>query len=292
MKKMGLLLILFMALCPKMMADSGETITIDGANVDLFAEKITFSGDNITLHYADGTDVTVDMALVNIKFNYTAVLSDAADNTNAETLSLFGDKTVDVKVTRNIKAGQWNPICLPFAMTAEQISNAFGAGAKVAAFQNAADNNLAFESTTAIEAGIPYLVQPAEDVAEFTMEQVALKNLTAGGTVSNRNWTFVGTIPETTPSGNAFYFANGNTLKQLSSGSIKALRAYLLSADAAASAATFTVDGETTGIMTIDGQVTTGDNRVFNLQGQYVGSQLQSLPKGIYIVNGKKVTVK
>ena len=42
----------------------------------------------------------------------------------------------------------------------------------------------------------------------------------------------------------------------------------------------------------IDGQVTTGDNRVFNLQGQYVGSQLQSLPKGIYIVNGKKVTVK
>ena len=271
-------------------ADSGETITIDGNNVDRYAVKITFSGDNLTLHYADGTDVTVDMALVNIKFNYTAVLSDAADNT--ETLSIFGDKTVDVKVTRSIKAGQWNPLCLPFAMTAEQISDAFGSGAKVAAFQNAADNNLAFESTTAIEAGLPYLVKPAQNVTEFTVEQVELKNLTSGAAANNRDWTFVGTINETTPSGNVFYFANDNVLRQLGSGSIKALRGYLVSADAAASAATFTVDGTTTGIMTVDGQVATGDNRVYNLQGQYVGTQLQSLPKGIYIVNGKKVTVK
>lgn len=290
MKKFGILLILFMALCPKMMADSGETITIDGNNVDRYAVKITFSGDNLTLHYADGTDVTVDMALVNIKFNYTAVLSDAADNT--ETLSIFGDKTVDVKVTRSIKAGQWNPLCLPFAMTAEQISDAFGSGAKVAAFQNAADNNLAFESTTAIEAGLPYLVKPAQNVTEFTVEQVELKNLTSGAAANNRDWTFVGTINETTPSGNVFYFANDNVLRQLGSGSIKALRGYLVSADAAAGAATFTVDGTTTGIMTVDGQVATGDNRVYNLQGQYVGTQLQSLPKGIYIVNGKKVTVK
>ena len=292
MKKIGLLLILFMALCPKMMADSGETITIDGNNVDLFAERITFSGNNLTLHYADGTDVTVDMSLVNIHFNYTAELSDAADNDNAATLSLFGDKTVDVKVTRTIKTGQWSPICLPFAMTAEQIANTFGTGTKVAAFQNAADNNLAFESTTAIEAGLPYLVQPTQEVTEFTVEQVLMHNLTTGATASNRDWSFVGTIPETTPTGNVFYFANGNVLRPLSSGNIKALRAYLLSADASANAATFTVDGATTGIMTIDGQVATGDNRIYNIQGQYMGSQLQGLPKGIYIVNGKKVTVK
>lgn len=34
------------------------------------------------------------------------------------------------------------------------------------------------------------------------------------------------------------------------------------------------------------------DTRVYNLNGQYVGTTLNSLSKGVYIVNGKKVVVK
>ena len=34
------------------------------------------------------------------------------------------------------------------------------------------------------------------------------------------------------------------------------------------------------------------DNRVYNLNGQYVGTTLNGLSKGVYIVNGKKVVVK
>jgi hypothetical protein len=34
------------------------------------------------------------------------------------------------------------------------------------------------------------------------------------------------------------------------------------------------------------------DNKVYNLRGQYVGSELSGLSKGVYIVNGKKVLVK
>ena len=34
------------------------------------------------------------------------------------------------------------------------------------------------------------------------------------------------------------------------------------------------------------------DNRVFNLNGQFVGTSLTGLQKGIYIQNGKKVVVK
>ncbi len=32
-------------------------------------------------------------------------------------------------------------------------------------------------------------------------------------------------------------------------------------------------------------------NRIYNIQGQYVGtrSELSTLPKGIYIINGKKI---
>ncbi len=39
-------------------------------------------------------------------------------------------------------------------------------------------------------------------------------------------------------------------------------------------------------------QATVGDQRVYNLKGQYVGNSLQGLSKGIYITNGKKVVVK
>jgi hypothetical protein len=31
------------------------------------------------------------------------------------------------------------------------------------------------------------------------------------------------------------------------------------------------------------------DNRIYNLEGQMVGNDLEQLPKGLYIVNGKKV---
>ena len=31
---------------------------------------------------------------------------------------------------------------------------------------------------------------------------------------------------------------------------------------------------------------------VYTVQGQYVGERLQNLPKGIYIVNGKKMVIK
>ncbi|MBF1520763.1 MAG: subtilase [Prevotella salivae] len=34
------------------------------------------------------------------------------------------------------------------------------------------------------------------------------------------------------------------------------------------------------------------DTRVYNLNGQYVGTTLNGLSKGVYIVNGKKVVVK
>ena len=34
------------------------------------------------------------------------------------------------------------------------------------------------------------------------------------------------------------------------------------------------------------------DTRVYNINGQYVGTTLNGLSKGVYIVNGKKVVVK
>ena len=49
---------------------------------------------------------------------------------------------------------------------------------------------------------------------------------------------------------------------------------------------------QTTGISQIEDIKKALQGKVYNLQGQYVGSSLQGLSKGIYIHNGKKVIIK
>lgn len=46
-----------------------QTITINGETVEQTAVQLAFSGDNVTLTYADRTTQTADMATVSITFN-------------------------------------------------------------------------------------------------------------------------------------------------------------------------------------------------------------------------------
>lgn len=49
---------------------------------------------------------------------------------------------------------------------------------------------------------------------------------------------------------------------------------------------------ENSGIVQIESDDNQADGKIFNLAGQYVGDNKQSLNRGIYIVNGKKIVVK
>lgn len=53
----------------------------------------------------------------------------------------------------------------------------------------------------------------------------------------------------------------------------------------------FTYDG-TTGIDQVETTKKALQGKVFNLNGQYVGTSTEGLAKGVYIVNGKKVIIK
>lgn len=48
----------------------------------------------------------------------------------------------------------------------------------------------------------------------------------------------------------------------------------------------------TTGISQVEGIKKALQGKVYNLQGQFVGSSLQGVSKGVYIINGKKVIIK
>lgn len=58
------------------------------------------------------------------------------------------------------------------------------------------------------------------------------------------------------------------------------------------SSVTLSFTYQTTGISQIEGIKQALQGKVYNLQGQYVGSSLQGLSKGVYIINGKKVIIK
>lgn len=58
------------------------------------------------------------------------------------------------------------------------------------------------------------------------------------------------------------------------------------------SSVTLSFTYQTTGISQVEDIKKALRGKVYNLQGQYVGSSLQGLSKGVYIINGKKVIIK
>lgn len=51
-------------------------------------------------------------------------------------------------------------------------------------------------------------------------------------------------------------------------------------------------DGDTSGISNIETETTTANGKIFTVTGAYAGNDINRLPKGIYIKNGKKVVVR
>lgn len=275
-------------------ADSKETVTVNGSVVDKFATRITFNGDQLTLTFADGNTLTEEIDKVAVDMNYVAVFSDAAGFDNVKTIKTFGQKNVDVEVRRAVKTGQWNTICLPFSMTAEEISTVFGEGTKVAQLEKASAENINFETVDAMKEGIAYIIQPQQEVTTaFHLDGALVANVAEGARAVGEAFSLVGTINSSVPDGDVYYIANGNKIKKLTAGSaVKALHAYLLGKNAASNEMTFSVDGEVTGIAATLLNDHLALQKVYNLNGQLMGSSVNGLPHGVYIVNGKKILIK
>ncbi len=212
------------ALCA--VADTKETVTINGTALSQQATRMVFDGDNVTLTFSDGTSQTADMESVNVAFDYVAVFGDDADE-NLCSINTFGGKNVTAKVNRSFQAGQWATICLPFDMSQAQIADIFGQGTAVAKFNNFAEKAFYFTSTESIKAGVPYLIKPALETAPFTVEGVLVGTMAEGSTAMADGASFVGTLSEVSPQGRAFYLSDDSKLKLLANGTIIPLHAYI-----------------------------------------------------------------
>ena len=191
-----------------------------------------------------------------------------------------------VRLKRTLSSSYWNTFCVPFDITIME-------GARK--FDHMDGTVMVFQDATGIEAGKPYLVKPAADIANPEYNDVTLKS-TPAQTSGNGNYSFIGTYSPTDlatdhtqlflgTDGKLYYPAND------ASKGIKGLRAYF-SMPAGAHIGLM-IDGETTGI-DLTPALSQGEGAWYDLQGRKIVNGTLSngkLPKGLYIVNGKKMVI-
>ena len=232
-----------------------------------------------------------------INIEYVAVKPVTLDESqnNAETISGNADKTVNVNLTRTLKADVWNTFCVPFDVTVAD-SPLEGATIKQIASVTEKDDGAVInfvDAPATLEAGTAYLVRTTTAIVNPTFNGVTVKNVTPTNCSGNEKYQLIGIYSplniDASLYGKVFGINNQDKLAKVKENtSIKGMRAYFLLANSA-TAAKLNFGGELTGIDAVDNGEAVMTGKVYNLNGQYVGNSLEGLKKGVYVVNGKKV---
>lgn len=227
---------------------------------------------------------------------------------NSESNTIEAKTGVNVTLKRTMVANEWNTICLPFAVTEDKATAAFGDDVKIVELDEYAivDRNvLSFKASKEIAAATPYLIKPSTVADEYTFENVDITDKAAGYSMTkNADVAFKGiynTVDITSDVvdakfGDTYYAAflgaDNKIYKAKANGNkTKGFRAYFaIPKSASASALRVVIDGTATSIKNIDSEVVESNAPVYNLQGQRVDGN--NLTPGIYVKAGKKFVVK
>lgn len=224
---------------------------------------------------------------------------------NSESNTIEAKTGVNVTLKRSMVANEWNTICLPFDVSKEQATAAFGEGVKIAQLDDTSTGNIlnfVDMSDYGMEAAVPYLIKPtvAATTEEYSFKGVEIKEaaVTPTKVKTNGNLYFNGIYNKmdvTTDASSgydaAFLGANNTIFKAKTGGMMKGFRAYFaIPNSAATSALRVVIDGTATSIKNIDSEVVESNAPVYNLQGQRVNGN--NLTPGIYVKAGKKFVVK
>ena len=231
-----------------------------------------------------------------------------------------------VTINRSMKAGVWTTCVLPFSLNVHQVDAIFGDtyksgsenGTQILYFDRVEGNKVFFvrHAYNTIVAGKPFLIKPSKDVESINTAEVTdypyvtIENTRPEYWCSANGYAWASSYSNdmTVKEGDGFISNKDGSFKNFvgESGTLKGFRGYLkrLNTQAGAKPMMLQVvsssnidadNGGTTGIenliITADGELMPANNRVYNINGQLVSedaSNFQSLPSGIYIINGKK----
>lgn len=231
-----------------------------------------------------------------------------------------------VSINRSMKAGIWTTCVLPFSLNKEQVDAIFGEtysatapqGTQILYFDRVEGNKVYFvrHAYNTIVAGKPFLIKPTKEVTSINTADVeeypyvTIENTNPTDWCAGNDYTWASSYSNdmTVKEGDGFISNKDGSFKNFvgPSGTLKGFRGYLKRTETQTGAKPIMLqvvnssnvdgnNGETTGIEDLiidaDGQLMPANGKVYNINGQLVSedaNSFQSLPSGIYIINGKK----
>lgn len=231
---------------------------------------------------------------------------------------ITGKVIPSIKIDRSFDAdGGWYTICLPFSLTADDINKQFK-GAEFQEFNGVEQQdktiNLKFKKVTTTEAGKPYLIKPIKDItaADLTFINKLIEQTTPVdvsymlGSDANKTFTFKGVFSPFTANSeeladkNIKFLSGEKGLDLVSpngTGTMKCYRAYFVFPGKKGNVETeakITNHDEATAVQPVKRQEAETEHVVFSISGQKVAKvkNASQLPKGVYIINNKRIMVK
>lgn len=210
------------------------------------------------------------------------------------------DKTaVHFKLKRSFVADDtWYTICLPFNVAKEQLVEVFG-GEKVElrTFDHMKGMVMYFKSVENLEAGVPYLIKPNKNLDNLLFENVKIDmaahpDLQVGADGYFMKGTYQATVLN--PDGTNLFLGDNNTFFRPSENDhrMKGTRVYfIIPRKAVDQVLSYDTETIVDGIVDVEVNSQSNSQKVYNINGVYVGDNLQNLTPGVYIVSGKKVVV-
>lgn len=249
-----------------------------------------------------------------------------------EFLVLDEDETLDdsrnlTKATmvfhRTFTTGQWNSLILPVDMTADQVKAAFGADAKIARFNRLEGKWIYFDMQTEnnLLKNVPYIIKPTKEPTAvnrtynvggentkhinglvYTVTGIAYEDQTATRQHEDKEFTTGMTHygsyenPTVVPADSYILHRSGDMVHTaVEHKNIKSYRTWLRETTPSGETLQMRVeqtDGPSTGIKVIE-ETAKNANAVYNVNGMRMNSSnTDNLPKGVYIINNKKVVIK
>ncbi len=265
-------------------ASAAEDIALNGTKTFSFTYAIPENKTaQIKVYYSDNSEAfaTAENAM---KVNYTLEQTSTDDITTG---------TFNVTLDRTFVEG-WNTICLPFAVSAENMKANYGENVALYELTSFTDGNLKFTKLgeeIGIAAGKPYLIYVENAITESKSFVDAVISETTPTDVEMVGVTFHGTFAPIAAdgvlTGKYGISSDGRIAKANSATYMNGFRGYL---EGNLTGARISVYDETTGITRVYGadEIFGKDDKVYDLNGRRV----ENAKKGLYIVNGRKVVVK
>ncbi len=282
------------------LASNLRITSLDVSRVDSLASGLQLLNPNALLLVKAGTGMAGETNAVALAQDGTATChSLQLDEASGPFAAPLDFAVSQLHMVRPISNSKWNTLCLPFSMSAEQLTQLFGE-VVVARFDSLRQNAFGQDvirfapidlQTEMLEANVPYLFRPTVAVSDLQLQDVAVEQ-TGSLAQSGGGMTFIGSYEPGIPVPEGYYFISDNKFwLSHQQSTMLAFRGFFRDDRPSATRRVnlaFEVDEPEPVVTRLSLASPSFGSRTpyyYNLQGQRVNR----MQRGIYVRNGRKI---